>query len=83
VTPKGKGAFRDYQRYMGLGLQLPLTILAGCFLGYLADKRFGTEPWLLIVGAAIGMAVGFTSFIYIVLKGEKQAQERDRKDEEG
>jgi len=77
---QGKGGLRDYQKYLGLGLQLPATILAGLLLGYVADGHFGTFPWLLIAGAAVGMAVGFTSFFITVLKAEQE--EKDRGDEE-
>ncbi|MHC4780653.1 MAG: AtpZ/AtpI family protein [Planctomycetota bacterium] len=66
---------------MGLGLVIPVMVSIGCGLGYLADERLGTEPWFLIVGAAVGFALGFTSFLITVLRGEKQA-ESDRADEE-
>lgn len=40
--------------YMLLASQL---LLGGG--GYWADQRFGTEPWLLIVGILLGLAVSF------------------------
>jgi F0F1-type ATP synthase assembly protein I len=34
-----------------------ILLLGG--LGYAADARWGTEPWLLIGGLALGIIVGF------------------------
>ncbi len=31
------------------------------FIGYWMDERYGTTPWLLIVGIGLGLAVGFNS----------------------
>lgn len=75
----GKGGTRDYQRYAGLGLQLPATILLGFLAGHWADGRFGTTPWLTIAGSAVGMTVGFVSFITLVLKAERNEREGDRR----
>jgi F0F1-type ATP synthase assembly protein I len=41
-------------------------VLLGIWLGFLADRRFGTEPAFILVGAALGMvaaALGFWSTI--------------------
>lgn len=46
-----------------LGLMLPSSIAVGFFLGYLLDKLFGTEPWLLLVFFLLGTASGFYSLI--------------------
>ncbi|MDR1727747.1 MAG: AtpZ/AtpI family protein [Acidobacteriota bacterium] len=34
--------------------------------GYVADKRFGTSPWLLLTGLVLGIAVGFVELAKIV-----------------
>jgi F0F1-type ATP synthase assembly protein I len=82
LKPDGKGAFQDYRRYMGLGFVIPVSVGLGCLAGWYADGFLGTEPWLLIAGATLGMVVGFVSFISIVLKGEQETQKRDRQDEQ-
>ena len=38
-----------------------IIILGG--LGYFLDSRWGTAPWLLITGLAIGIVVGFYEVI--------------------
>ncbi len=53
--------------YVGLGMELAVPLLVGIFLGRWLDRRLGTEPWLLIVGAVLGMAAGFLQFFRTVL----------------
>jgi ATP synthase protein I len=35
------------------------SILSGAFLGYLADRWLGTEPWLVVIGIILGSYSGF------------------------
>ena len=44
-------------------LALFASVAALCALGWLADRWFGTAPWLLAAGLVIGAAVGFYQFI--------------------
>lgn len=53
--------------YMGLGIELVAPILLGVFVGRWLDGRWNTEPWLLIVGAVLGLVLGFYSFLRSVL----------------
>ena len=38
-----------------------IILLGG--LGYFADERFGTAPWLLVAGLALGILVGFYELV--------------------
>ncbi len=51
-------------KYLGIGLQLAVTILLGFLIGYIVDKKFGTLPWLTLLCSALGLGAGF----YNVLK---------------
>jgi len=57
--------------YMGLGIELVAPILLGVFVGRWLDGRWGTKPWLLIVGSVLGLVLGFYSFLRSVLPGGK------------
>lgn len=35
------------------------SILAGTLLGYLGDRVFGTDPWLVVIGIIVGSYAGF------------------------
>jgi F0F1-type ATP synthase assembly protein I len=66
-------AYRKAAPYMAASTQLVVSVglLAG--LGYWADQKLGhTVPWLLLVGAAVGMTAGFISFFRIVLGQDKK-----------
>jgi ATP synthase protein I len=40
------------------------AIVAGCTgIGWLADRWFGTQPWLLVVGIVLGSAAGLFEFV--------------------
>lgn len=59
-----------------LGLMLPSSIAVGLFLGYILDKAFATQPWMLIIFFLLGTASG----IYNLLRGLNRLQ--DEKDED-
>ena len=45
--------------YMGLGMQMVLTMVLFVAGGYYLDQWLGTEPWLLLAGALLGMVAVF------------------------
>ena len=53
-----------------IGFYLISSVVAGIFLGRLADGYFGTEPWGAILGIVIGMISGMWA-IYKKVVGEK------------
>ncbi|HBA61676.1 MAG TPA: hypothetical protein DCZ92_12845 [Elusimicrobia bacterium] len=54
----------SYWKYAQIGIQLAVTVLLGFWAGYEMDGRFGTSPWLMLSGAAAGLAAGF----YLLVK---------------
>ncbi|MEM7625160.1 MAG: AtpZ/AtpI family protein [Planctomycetota bacterium] len=50
-------------RLMGMGLELGLIIGGLTFLGYLGDKRWGTDPWLALTGALVSTLGGCYNLI--------------------
>jgi len=53
--------------YMGLGFELVVPIAAGVGIGYWLDGRWGTDPWLTLTGALLGIAAGFLNFFRRVM----------------
>jgi F0F1-type ATP synthase assembly protein I len=70
--PPGKSSMMEVMRamnpYKDIGMTFVVTIGGGAWLGYWADQRWGTAPWLLFVGAVLGIAVGFYHFFAVVLR---------------
>lgn len=54
----------NYWDYAQIGLELAVAVLAGFWGGYWLDKKLGSAPWLMLAGAAAGLAGGF----YLVVR---------------
>jgi ATP synthase protein I len=50
------------------GITLFVTVVTFCGAGWLLDKWFGTEPWLLIAGIVLGSAAGLFEFVRLSSK---------------
>ena len=58
---------RKVGQYTGLGLTFALAIGGLAYVGSRLDLRWGTEPWLTLSGALVGMAVGFVNLFRVTL----------------
>jgi len=64
-------AYRKAGPYLAASTTLVASVGIFSALGYWADRKLGhAVPWLLLVGAAVGMTGGFISFFKTVL-GQK------------
>ena len=52
----------------GAALVLFSSVVAFCGAGWLADRWFGTKPWLLVLGTVLGAIAGFYQFIRLTSK---------------
>lgn len=64
-------SFRVVAPYMGLGIQLAVTIVGMVLIGDWLDKKYSTSHWLWIF-ALIGGAGGIYNFIKTVMDLEKK-----------
>ncbi len=64
-------ALRESAPYLGLGTTLAVTMLLGIAGGHWLDRKWGTQPAGLIVGAVAGMAVAFYQ-MFKVFTGPKR-----------
>lgn len=55
-----------------VGFELAVAVAAGFGAGYWADNRWGTSPWLMLVGTLVGAGLGFYRFFLIVLVDSKK-----------
>ncbi len=69
---KNSGSYlRDYAPYLGLGVQLAVTVTALAFLGIWLDNKFDSSPWLTIICSFFGVFAGLYNFIKAVIKSGK------------
>lgn len=66
------GAWRSTGPYLGIGSFFVVSILGGLFLGMWLDKKWNTEPWLMLAGIALGLFLGFYHFFKVVLDEGKR-----------
>ncbi|MBU8872435.1 AtpZ/AtpI family protein [Reyranella sp. MMS21-HV4-11] len=56
---------------MRIAVELVAGVVAGAFLGLMADRWLGTKPWLLIVGFVLGCGAAFVN-VYRVAQAEER-----------
>lgn len=61
----------NYGPYLGMGLQLAVTVVAMVFLGIWLDGKFNSSPWLTVTFSFLGIASALYNFIKTVLKSDK------------
>ena len=47
-------------------------VALGVLAGYLADRKLGTTPWLLVAGSVLGMAAGMYGFFKAVAGADRR-----------
>lgn len=57
------GSAAGWYSLVGIGFEFLASVCLFGLIGWWADRRLKTFPWLLIAGAAIGFAVGLTMMI--------------------
>ena len=50
------------------GIALFASVATFTVIGYLLDRRFGTQPWFLVGGIVLGSAAGLFEFVRISSK---------------
>jgi ATP synthase protein I len=61
-------AFRTAGPLFGSGIQLAAAIAIFFFVGRWLDGKFGTGPWLMLIGAVVGAGGGMYKFIKTALE---------------
>jgi ATP synthase protein I len=71
LDPDAKNLLRKAGSYSYIGIFLGVAILIGFLGGSWLDKRFGTQPWLTLVGLLVGIASGARELYRLVKRGMK------------
>lgn len=54
-------------QFMGHGLTWALSVLLFMAVGWWADSKLGTTPFLMVLGAFVGAGAGFYSLYYHIV----------------
>jgi len=71
MKKKTDSVFRELGYFASLGMSVALSIFLGLFFGLWLDKKFDTDPVLMFIGLALGIAAGFSNIIRAGKKGRK------------
>jgi F0F1-type ATP synthase assembly protein I len=70
--------FPSWVRYSGVGLELAGATAGLAFVGYWIDRRFGTQPWGILGGVAIGLVGGLYNLVRESLQAVREAKTEDQ-----
>lgn len=72
-----RSVYQELGPYLAMGGQLTLSMVGFGGLGYYLDSRYGTAPWLLLVGLLFGAAGGMVKLIRTAMgAGSKSDQNK-------
>lgn len=62
--------------FAGAGVQFVISILLFLYVGKWLDGKFGTAPWLLMIGVFVGAGAGFYSFYRRIMAASRDHGDR-------
>lgn len=71
-----KGSAPSASEFAGIGLQFALAIVIFVFAGQWLDRRLGTGPLFLVLGAFVGAGGSFYSMYRKLMASQKSDAER-------
>ena len=54
----------NWGKYVGVGLQILVGVGLGVLVGQWLDRKYGWEPWGVMIGSMVGLAGG----MYLLIK---------------
>jgi F0F1-type ATP synthase assembly protein I len=67
-------ATRSVGAYATAGVEFAVAILLFLFAGQVLDRRFGTSPWLVMIGAFVGAAAGWYALYRTLTRHRKRIE---------
>jgi len=72
-------SLRDVGPYLGLGLQLAVTIVAFVFIGSWLDDKFSQNYIFTLIAGVFGIGIGLYNLIRTVTYLEKRSKSKNEK----
>jgi F0F1-type ATP synthase assembly protein I len=76
--PRGGQGSSSWMKYSGVGFGFVGGVVGFGLLGYLVDSRYGSSPWGVLVGVALGMIGATYNLIRESQAAEREARAEDR-----
>lgn len=62
-----KKVLKQGTQLIALGFELALPVVVGLFAGYFLDRKFNSQPWLMMLGLVAGFLYGL-KILFALLK---------------
>jgi len=62
---------RELAYYSSIGLSMALSIFIGLGIGVWLDGKWGSNPWLTLIGLGLGIAAGYRNIGLAIKKTRK------------
>lgn len=59
-------------RYSAIGIEMAAAVAFGALAGSWLDRKFGTEPWLVIFGLIVGTGAAVLAILRVVRDFKRQ-----------
>lgn len=79
--PRGPRDPRDRQLWMrlaGTGIELAAGVGGAALLGFWIDRKYGSAPKGLLIGALLGLVGGIYNLIKVSILASREARDLDR-----
>lgn len=74
---KTRGYYRNLSA-TSVGLEMAIAVVLTLFLGMWLDRRYGTEPWLMLLCLCFGFAAGMRGVWRHVAAADRAAAESEQ-----
>lgn len=81
--PEEPKSASDWTKLSGIGFELVAAVAGFTLLGYFWDSHFGSSPWGLLTGAALGLIGGTYNLIRQALNATRASGREIKKTKSG
>jgi F0F1-type ATP synthase assembly protein I len=74
----GSPGTRSVGAYATAGIEFAVAILLFLFAGQVLDRRLGTSPWFVMIGAFVGAAAGWYALYRTLTRHRKRIETEHR-----
>ncbi len=75
MRPKKSKTMNQMLDYSAVGIEMGACVGIGVFLGAYLDRRFGTEPYLVLLFGFCGLAAAFKALLVLIRKLQRMMEE--------
>jgi len=75
---KRAGRYGAASLYLAVPTLMAASIVIGFLLGYWADRRLNTEPYLMLVGLVLGFAAAAREIYHLVKRAQAMMDEEEK-----